>query len=139
MTRPDLFRTYLTEQIGLPTMAWRSKPRSRPSRDINIEGALSNDGRLLRDVFDTSDLATMDDASANGTLRLLPGAPEPLALFGAARIDYSLRRLYHCAGTNPEHFQNFVIFTVETSFPHTNTRRLRRDHAMIAVPPNRMP
>jgi AMP nucleosidase len=34
-----------------------------------------------------------------------------LALFRAARVDYSLRRLYHYTGTDPEHFQNFVIFT----------------------------
>jgi AMP nucleosidase len=67
--------------------------------------------RLLRDVFDTPDLATMDDAIADGTIELPPGAPEPLALFRAARVDYSLRRLYHYTGTDPEHFQNFVIFT----------------------------
>src|SRR5260221_9976444 len=53
----------------------------------------------------------MDDAIANGTLQRLPGAPEPLALFRAARVDYSLHRLYHYTGTDPEHFQNFVIFT----------------------------
>ena len=67
--------------------------------------------RPLRDVFDTPDLAAMDDAIANGTLQRLPGAPEPLALFRAARVDYSLHRLYHYTGTEPEHFQNFVIFT----------------------------
>ena len=42
---------------------------------------------------------------------MLPGAPGPLALFRAARVDYSLHRLYHYTGTDPEHFQNFVIFT----------------------------
>ena len=67
--------------------------------------------RPLRDVFDTPDLAAMDDAIANGTLQRLPGAPEQLALFRAARVDYSLHRLYHYTGTDPEHFQNFVIFT----------------------------
>jgi AMP nucleosidase len=53
----------------------------------------------------------MDDAIANGTLQLAPGASGPLALFRAARVDYSLHRLYHYTGTDPEHFQNFVIFT----------------------------
>jgi AMP nucleosidase len=85
-------------------------------RDINIEAALFSGGksavdRLLRDVFDTPDLAAIDDAIANGTLQLPPAAPEPLALFRAARIDYSLHRLYHYTGTDPEHFQDFVIFT----------------------------
>ena len=65
----------------------------------------------MRDVFDTPDLAAMDDAIANGTLQRHPGTPEPLALFRAARVDYSLHRLFHYTGTDPEHFQNFVIFT----------------------------
>ena len=57
------------------------------------------------------DLATMDDAIVNGTLARPPGAPAPLALFRAARVDYSLHRLYHYTGTDPDYFQNFVIFT----------------------------
>ena len=127
VTRPDLFRAYLTEQIkllienrGVPVEIGES---SEPipvhfayRRDINVEAVLSSGrkspiDRPLRDVFDSPDLAAMDDAIANGTLQRLPGAPEPLALFRAARIDYSLHRLYHYTGTEPEHFQNFVIFT----------------------------
>jgi AMP nucleosidase len=127
VTRPDLFRAYLTEQIrllienhGVPIEIGEScEPipiHFAYRRDINIEAALTNDDqpavrRSLRDVFDTPDLAAMDDAIADGTLELPPGAPEPLALFRAARVDYSLRRLYHYTGTDPEHFQNFVIFT----------------------------
>src|SRR3546814_1022174 len=53
----------------------------------------------------------MDDAIVNGTWSPTPGAPHPLALFKAARIDYSLHRLIHYTGTDPAHFQNFVIFT----------------------------
>ena len=49
--------------------------------------------------------------SPTAHFELPPGAPEPLSLFRAARVDYSLRRLYHYTGTDPEHFQNFVIFT----------------------------
>jgi AMP nucleosidase len=127
VTRPDLFRTYLTEQIrllienhGVPVEVGESNEpipiHFAYRRDINVEAALTNDDnsvvtRSLRDVFDTPDLAAMDDAIADGTLELAPGAPEPLALFRAARVDYSLRRLYHYTGTDPEHFQNFVIFT----------------------------
>jgi len=85
-------------------------------RDVNIERALPPEDnarvmRSLRDVFDTPDLAAVDDAIADGTLEMRPGAPEPLSLFRAARVDYSLRRLYHYTGTDPEYFQNFVIFT----------------------------
>jgi AMP nucleosidase len=127
VTRPDIFRTYLTEQIellvknhGVPVEIGESNEpipiHFAYRRDINIEAALtiadsSAFTRTLRDVFDTPDLAAMDDAIADGTFELPPGAPEPLSLFRAARIDYSLRRLYHYTGTDPEHFQNFVIFT----------------------------
>jgi AMP nucleosidase len=128
VTRPDLFRAYLTEQIGLLIknhgVAVEIGDSDEPipihfayKRDINIEaGAAAHsqtprDRQLLRDVFDTPDLAAMDDAIVDGTLHLPPGAPAPLALFRAARIDYSLHRLFHYTGTDPEHFQNFVIFT----------------------------
>jgi AMP nucleosidase len=35
----------------------------------------------------------------------------PLALFTAERVDYSLARLHHYTGTQPEHFQRFVLLT----------------------------
>jgi AMP nucleosidase len=127
VTRPDLFRAYLMEQIELLIenhgVAVEIGESSEPipvhfgyHRDINIAAAIAGGGKLmaerpLRDLFDTPDLAAMDDAIANGTLQVPPGAPEPLALFRAARVDYSLHRLYHYTGTDPEHFQNFVIFT----------------------------
>ena len=141
--RPDLFRTYLTEQIrllienhGVPVEIGES---SEPipihfayRRDINVEAGLSAGAKLsvvrpLRDVFDTPDLAAMDDAIANGTLKLPTGTPEPLALFRAARVDYSLHRLYHYTGTDPEHFQNFVIFT-NYQFYVDMFARLSREH-----------
>jgi AMP nucleosidase len=127
VTRPDLFRTYLTEQIrllienhGVPVEVGESDEpipiHFAYRRDINAEAALTNNDtslatRSLRDVFDTPDLTVMDDVIADGAVELPPGAVEPLALFRAARVDYSLRRLYHYTGTDPEHFQNFVIFT----------------------------
>jgi AMP nucleosidase len=40
-----------------------------------------------------------------------PGEAQPLSLFTAPRVDYSLHRLRHYTGTAPEHFQNFVLFT----------------------------
>jgi AMP nucleosidase len=127
VTRPDIFRNYFAEQIRLLIENHRVPIEIGEStepipvhfayrRDINIEATLTLQDdttvtRLLRDVFDTPDPAAMDDAIADGTIELPPGAPEPLALFRAARVDYSLRRLYHYTGTDPEHFQNFVIFT----------------------------
>ncbi len=124
VTRPDLFRSYFTEQIklllenhGVPIEIGESHEpipiHFAYRRDISAEAGLSRSppSPLLRDLFDTPDLATMDDAIVNGTLQLPPGAPVPLAMFRAARVDYSLHRLFHYTGTDPEHFQNFVIFT----------------------------
>jgi AMP nucleosidase len=120
VTRPDLFRGYFTEQIGLlmqnhgvPVEIGESDEQIpihfAYRRDINIEASVPARDRPLRDLFDTPDLATIDDAIVNGTL---PAGPrQPLAMFRAARVDYSLHRLYHYTGTDPEHFQNFVIFT----------------------------
>ena len=127
VTRPNLFHAYLTEQIGLLIenhgVAVEIGESEEPipihfayRRDINIEAGVSMRNqapseRPLREVFDTPDLAAMDDAIVNGTLHVLPHEPAPLALFRASRIDYSLHRLYHYTGTDPEYFQNFVIFT----------------------------
>jgi len=122
VTRPDLFRAYLTEQIGLliqnhgvPVEIGESDEpipiHFAYPRDINVAVDFLAGEPPLRDFFDTPDLAVMDDAIVNGTLRVSPGAPAPLSLFRAARVDYSLHRLYHYTGTDPEYFQNFVILT----------------------------
>jgi AMP nucleosidase len=127
ITRPDLFRDYFTEQIALLLANHRvpveigESPEPIPvhfayTSDIGIVASLASGGLQtasppLRDWFDVPDLATMDDSIADGSLRLAPGAPSPLAMFRAARVDYSLHRLLHYTGTDPDHFQNFVIFT----------------------------
>jgi AMP nucleosidase len=122
VTRPDLFRAYLTEQIGLLIQNHRVAVEIGESdepipihfaypQDINLGANFHAGDRPLRDFFDTPDLAEMDDGIVNGTLQAPPGAPTPLSLFSAARVDYSLHRLYHYTGTDPEHFQNFVILT----------------------------
>jgi AMP nucleosidase len=51
-----------------------------------------------------------------------PREPSPLALFRAARIDYSLHRLYHNTGTDREPFQNFVIFANNQFYADTFVR-----------------
>lgn len=130
ITRPDLFRDYLLEQIGLiienhgvsVEVGISKEPipvHFAYAHDINIEtlglranvSPTGNGGPPLRDMFDVPDLAAMDDAIVNGTHAAMAGEPQPLALFRAARIDYSLHRLIHYTGTRPGHFQNFVIFT----------------------------
>ena len=123
LTRPELFGSYYLEQFRLLLqnhgVSLEIGTSSQPipvhfsfAEHDHIEGSLSAERRLLlRDVFDLPDLGAMDDGIANGTYEPAPGEAHPLALFTAPRVDYSLHRLRHYTGTDPEHFQNFVLFT----------------------------
>ena len=123
LTRPQLYSSYYLEQFelllrnhGVPLQVGVSRtPIPLPfcfGEDDSFESQLSGWQRAaLPDVFDLPDLHAIDDAIANGTHVPAPGAPAPLALFTAPRVDYSLYRLRHYTGTSCEHFQNFVLFT----------------------------
>ncbi|WP_372501526.1 AMP nucleosidase [Tistrella mobilis] len=122
VTRPDLFRRYLTEQISLlirnhdvPVLIGDSEvpiPLHFAFWDgTHVEGAAAlRIDRPLADIFDLPDLKLMDDAIANGTYEA-PDGVLPLAPFTAPRVDYSLHRLQHYSATAAEHFQNFIVFT----------------------------
>ena len=123
LTRPDLYAGYYLEQFTLLLQNHGAElevgTSSQPipvhfsfAENDHIEGSLSAQRRqLMRDVFDLPDLAAMDDGIANGTYAPRPGEAQPLSLFTAPRVDYSLHRLRHYTGTAPEHFQNFLLFT----------------------------
>jgi AMP nucleosidase len=123
LTRPDLYREYYLEQFRLlldnhqvelevGTSAQPIPVHFSFAENDHVEGSMSAGRRMLmRDMFDLPDLASMDDGIANGTFQPRPGEAQPLALFTAPRVDYSLHRLRHYTGTGPEHFQNFVLFT----------------------------
>ena len=123
LTRPDLYGAYYLEQFRLllqnHDVALEVGTSTQPipihfsfAENDHIEGVISPARRMLmRDVFDLPDLAAMDDGIANGTFEARPGEPQPLSLFTAARVDYSLQRLRHYTGTSPHWFQNFVLFT----------------------------
>ena len=123
LTRPDLYASYYLEQFTLllknHSIELEVGTSTQPipvhfsfAEHDHIEVSLSPERRqLMRDVFDLPDLTAMDDGIANGTYEPRPGEPQPLSLFTAPRVDYSLHRLRHYTGTAPEHFQNFVLFT----------------------------
>jgi AMP nucleosidase len=123
LTRPDVFGQYYAEQFRLlvanhgVALAIGTSHQPIPVHFAFAEGAHVeaelDATRLLRmrDLFDLPDLASMDDGIANGTHEPGAGDPQPLALFTAPRVDYSLHRLRHYTGTAPAHFQNFVLFT----------------------------
>lgn len=123
LTRPDLYAKYYLEQFTLLLdnhgVELEVGTSNQPipvhfsfADNEHVEGTLSAQRhQLMRDVFDLPDLTAMDDGIANGTHVSFPGEPQPLSLFTAPRVDYSLQRLRHYTGTAPEHFQNFVLFT----------------------------
>ncbi len=123
VTRPDLFRFYLVQQIGLlmkshgvPVVIGASATpipvhfavAGNPGVNVPQEGALDFS---LRDVFDVPDLSTTNDDIVNGVRLVNPDGSAPLAPFTAQRVDYSLARLSHYTATDPDHFQNHVLFT----------------------------
>ena len=123
VTRPDLFRNYLIQQIellmqnhGVPVqIGYSDTPipvhfavAGNPLVSVPQEGVLEFS---LRDVFDVPDLATTNDDIVNGTRTHHPDGSAPLAPFTAQRVDYSLARLSHYTATDPKHFQNHVLFT----------------------------
>jgi AMP nucleosidase len=123
ITRPDLFRHYLEQQIGLlvqnhgqpvqigvsnTPMPVHFAVAGRSDLTVPQEGAAAF---TLRDVFDVPDLSITNDDIVNGIHAPDRDGAEPLAPFTAQRVDYSLARLAHYTATDPGHFQNFVLFT----------------------------
>jgi AMP nucleosidase len=113
LTRPDLFADYYREQFRLllrnHAVALEIGASEQPipvhfslAEDDHLEGTLTAQRRLLM-----------------------------LALFTAARVDYSLHRLRHYTGTAPEHFQNFVLFT---NYQFYIDEFIRLGHELMADP-----
>jgi AMP nucleosidase len=123
ITRPDLFRHYLEQQIGLllenhkvsVMVGVSATPipvhfavAARTDMTVPQEGVADF---TLRDIFDVPDLSTTNDDIVNGTAVPDENGVGHLAPFTAQRVDYSLARLSHYTATDPEHFQNHVLFT----------------------------
>ncbi len=124
ITRPDLYRNYLGEQLGLLLSNHQVEIEVGFSETpipihfafpigMQAENGLSMEvNGWLRDIFDVPDLTLLDDETANAA-RYADDQHivQPLGLFTAQRVDYSLQRLAHYTATLPDHFQNYVIFT----------------------------
>ncbi len=120
VTRPDLFADYYTSQIGhlldnhrapvVVGLSDRKIPLPFVVED-STAGVTSEDVRRMSTHFAMPDLAATSDDIANGTDVSVPGEPDPLALFPAERVDYSVHRLGHYTATSTKYFQRFVFFT----------------------------
>ena len=116
ITTPELFKDYLIEQMSL-LRERHNIPlyvgKSRLSIPLPFAVQSFEDAPNLetwRHRFDWPDLSRVNDLVPNGK-SYYSSEVKPLSLFEAERVDYSLHRLKHYTGTNPKHFQHFVLFT----------------------------
>ena len=121
VTRPDLFRGYLIEQLSLLLQDFRVELTvARSSQEIPfpyvVEGSpdLSLAEHGIAEIarhFPTTELANIGDEVADGGWYGGLDQPRPLALFDGLRTDFSLARLAHYTGAPAEHVQQYVLFT----------------------------
>ncbi|WP_125256170.1 AMP nucleosidase [Brevundimonas fluminis] len=118
VTRPDLFRPYLTEQLSLLARDYGATFEVEPSdQEIPFPYVLDGSDVVLDRTqtaaiarwFPTTDLAHIGDEISDGLFA--PGEDFPLAQFDGLRTDFSLARLRHYTGTPVEAVQSWVLFT----------------------------
>ncbi len=118
VTRPALFRNYLTEQLTLLEIQYGAKFEVTPSQQEMPYPFVIDGSELILDRtmtagrdqhFPTTDLAKIGDGITDG---LDIGTDSfPLSHFDALRTDFSLARLKHYTGTPAEHIQPYILFT----------------------------
>lgn len=123
VTRPSLFRHYLSEQLEILSNEYPVMLEVKPSdqeipfpyvidgANLGLERSMSAG---LAKHFPTPDLAHIGDENADGIYQ--PDTAFPLSHFDALRTDFSLARLRHYTGTPVEHFQSYVLFTNYTRY-----------------------
>jgi AMP nucleosidase len=121
VTRPELYRDYLIEQLSLLQQDFEVEIDVARSRQeipfpyvldgaADIELADIGSAEIARH-FPTTELAHIGDEIADGAWMSAQDAARPLALFDGLRTDFSLARLAHYTGTPAEHAQQFILFT----------------------------
>jgi len=120
VTRPDLYRDYLIEQLTLLQNDFDiALEVGRSNQEIPFPYVLDPADLAMADVssvdiarhFPTTELAYIGDEIADGGWIGLEDEPRPLALFDGLRTDFSLARLSHYSGTPAEHTQQYILFT----------------------------
>lgn len=120
ITRPDLFKHYLAEQLELISQEYEIEVTVGRSRQeipfpyvLDGEAGAAMVGIAPQDIaqyFPSTDLALIGDELADG-IEFDADQDMPLSLFDGLRTDYSLARLAHYTGTRVEDFQDFILFT----------------------------
>ncbi|WP_372239476.1 AMP nucleosidase [Pseudomonas sp. 2FE] len=121
VTHPGAFRNYLLEQLR-PLMSDFTvqvevgvSQQNIPYPYVVEQGdELAGSGVTaaeLARVFPSTDLSAASDGIADGLYDWESIDPLPLALFDAARVDFSLRRLVHYTGSDWRHVQPWILLT----------------------------
>jgi len=119
-TQPAFFRDYLIEQLTplmrdyVVTVEVERSTSEIPYPYVwdatQAAGFEDVSPAELARWFPAPDLVHIGDELADGELRG-PRESRPLAVFDAARVDFSLKRLAHYCGTPVEQFQKYLLFT----------------------------
>jgi len=119
VTQPALFADYIGDQLDFLLANYDIEIEiGRSAQEIPFAYVLG-DGVDVADVaaadlarwFPAPELAHIGDEVADGSWHGGDGVAQPLALFDALRVDFSLARLRHYTGTEPEQFQRYMLFT----------------------------
>ena len=121
VTHPGPYRAYLLEQLEPLVADYGAALDVAVSRQeipypyvleraAELAKAGVTAGELARH-FPIPQLAEVGDEIADGEWRFVEGEPRPLALFDAARTDFSLRRLVHYTGTDWRQVQRWILLT----------------------------
>ena len=120
VARPALFRDYLQTQLahllhdyGVDVSVGRSRSEIPyayvlDGSGINLDAVTAAE---LSRWFPSNELSHIGDEIADGVWDYSVRDARPLALFDGPRTDFSLARLKHYTGTDPTHFQHFILFT----------------------------
>jgi AMP nucleosidase len=120
IARPALFREYLQTQLDHLLRDYGVEISVGKSRsEIPYAYVLDGSGIDLDTVtaaelsrwFPSNELVHIGDEIADGVWDYSVSDARPLALFDGPRTDFSLARLKHYTGTDPDHFQHFILFT----------------------------
>jgi len=118
VTRPDLFRSYIAEQLSLLEQDYGATFEVEPSEqeipfpyvldgsDVTLDRTMTT---AIARWFPTTDLAHIGDEISDGLFDLAEDFP--LSQFDGLRTDFSLARLRHYTGTPVEDVQSYILFT----------------------------
>ncbi|PTU74057.1 AMP nucleosidase [Pseudomonas mangrovi] len=121
VTQPQAFRGYLLDQLRPLMDDFTLKVEVGPSRKnipypyvVDQGDELAGSGVTaaeLARVFPSTDLSAASDSVADGLYEWQDAEQMPLALFDAARTDFSLKRIQHYTGSDWRHVRPWILLT----------------------------